>query len=438
MRKTERMKQIGYNIADISLSKEGEERISWAEVRMPVLNLIKERFEKQKPFNNLRIGCLLHVTAETANLLKTFIAGGANVSVCAANSHSTQNEVAAALVKNYGVPVFAIKGETSDQYDKHVQSVLDFNPNILIDDGADLTVTLHQRLGILDKNLKPAMGAKVKTEPDIIGATEETTTGVIRFKALEKSKLLQLPVVAVNDSQTKRFFDNRYGTGQSTMDALVRTTERLIAGKNISVCGYGWCARGIAERARGMGAIVTVTEVNPVKALEAAMDGYCVLPAREAVRNADFVITSTGDTDVITTKHFPLMKDGVIIANAGHFYVEFDYYGLKKMSSKVRQIKPFIEEFTLKSGKRIYALGEGRLINLVAANGHPADVMDMSFANQALAAEWLVQEKGKLKTQLYVVPEKLDKNIASLKLQSMGIKIDKLSAKQKKYLSSWE
>lgn len=438
MRKTERMKQIGYNIADISLSKEGEERISWAEMRMPVLNLIKERFEKEKPFNNLRIGCLLHVTAETANLIKTFIAGGANVSVCAANSHSTQNEVAAALVKNYDVPVFAIKGETSDQYDKHVQAVLDFNPNILIDDGADLTVTLHQKLGILDKNLKPVIGAKIKTKLDLIGATEETTTGVIRFKALEKSKLLRLPVVAVNDSQTKRFFDNRYGTGQSTMEAIVRTTERLIAGKNISVCGYGWCARGIAERARGMGAIVTVTEVNPVKALEAAMDGYRVLPVREAVRNADFVITSTGDTDVITTEHFPLMKDGAIIANAGHFYVEFDYYGLKKMSSKVRQIKPFIEEFTLLSGKRIYALGEGRLINLVAANGHPADVMDMSFANQALAAEWLVQEKGKLKTQLYVVPEKLDKNIASLKLQSMGIKIDKLSTKQKKYLSSWE
>lgn len=438
MRKTKGMKKIEHDIVDISLYREGEERISWAEMRMPVLNLIKERFEKQKPFNDFRIGCLLHVTAETANLIKTFIAGGASVSVCAANSHSTQNEVAAALVKNYGVPVFAIKGETGDQYDKHVQSVLDFNPNILIDDGADLTVTLHQRLGILDKNLKPIKDSKIKTDSGIIGATEETTTGVIRFKALEKSKLLQLPVVAVNDSQTKRFFDNRYGTGQSTMEAIVRTTERLIAGKNITVCGYGWCARGIAARAKGMGAIVTVTEVDPVKALEATMDGYRVLPVREAVRNADFVITSTGDTDVITTAHFPLMKDGVIIANAGHFYVEFDYYGLKKMSSKVRQIKPFIEEFTLLNGKRVYALGEGRLINLVAANGHPADVMDMSFANQALAAEWLVQKKGKLKTQLYVVPEKLDKNIASLKLQSMGIRIDKLSAKQKNYLSSWE
>jgi adenosylhomocysteinase len=438
VRKTEGMKKNDHDIADISLSREGEERISWAEMRMPVLNLIKERFKKEKPFNNLRIGCLLHVTAETANLIKTFIAGGAKVSVCAANSHSTQNEVAAALVKNYGVPVFAIKGETADQYDRHVQSVLDFNPNILIDDGADLTVTLHQRLGILDKNLKPVIGWKVKTELKLFGATEETTTGVTRFKALEKSQLLQLPVVAVNDSQTKRFFDNRYGTGQSTMEAIVRTTERLIAGKNITVCGYGWCARGIAARAKGMGAIVTVTEVDPVKALEAAMDGYCVLPAKESVRNADFVITSTGDTDVITTEHFPFMKDGVIIANAGHFYVEFDYYGLKKMSSKFRQVKPFIEEFTLPNGKRIYALGEGRLINLVAANGHPADVMDMSFANQALAAEYLVKEKGKLQSRLYVVPEDLDKSIASLKLQSMGIQIDKLSAKQKKYLSSWE
>lgn len=438
MRKTEGMEKIDYDIADISMFREGEERISWAEMRMPVLNLIKERFKKEKPLENFRIGCLLHVTAETANLLKTFIAGGASISVCAANSHSTQNEVAAALVKNYEIPTFAIKGETSDQYDRHIQSVLNNNLDILIDDGADLTVTLHQRLGILDKNLKPIIKGQKNHRTDLIGATEETTTGVTRFKALEKSKILQLPVVAVNDSQTKHLFDNRYGTGQSTMDAIVRTTERLIAGKQITVCGYGWCARGIATRARGMGAIVTVTEVDPVKALEAAMDGYCVLPAREAVRDADFIITSTGGTDVITSKHFLHMKDGAIVANAGHFYVEFDYYGLKKMSSKVRQIKPFIEEFTLPSGKRIYALGEGRLINLVAANGHPADVMDMSFANQALAAEWLIKQRGRLESKLHLLPEKLDREIATLKLKTMGISIDNLTKKQKEYLSSWE
>ena len=415
------------DIKDVSLAKVGLLRIEWAGRRMPVLKLINDEFRRKRPFKNLIVGALLHVTAETANLIYTLQAGGATVVVCAANSHSTQDEVAAALVKISGVSVFAIKGEDSKTYDKHVQRVLDFRPDIFIDDGADLTATYVSNVQ-----------SKKRSPWPVMGASEETTTGMHRLRAMENENLLPFPVIAVNDSKTKRMFDNRYGTGQSTIDAILRSTEILLAGKRVVVGGYGWCGRGVAIRARGMGASVTVTEVDSVKALEALMDGFRVMPMKSAVIDADLVITATGGTDVVTLKEALLMKDGAILANAGHFYVEFDYYGIAKACKSKKVIKEFVEEFTLPNGKRLFVLGEGRLINLVAAKGHPADVMDMSFANQALAANWFVQNKGKAENRIYLMPNEIDNRIASLKLESMEITIDSLSRKQINYLESWE
>jgi len=412
------------DIKDEKLSVKGKQRIEWAEKHMPVLRLIKERFEKEKPLNGLKIGCCLHVTTETANLMITLKAGGADVKLCASNPLSTQDDVAAALVKEYGIDVYAITGENNELYYKHINSVLDSKPNITMDDGADLVSTIHSK--------------RKECLEDIIAGTEETTTGVIRFKAMERDKVLKYPIIAVNDATTKFMFDNRYGTGQSTLDGIIRATNILIAGKNVVVAGYGWCGRGFALKAKGMGANVIVTEVNHLKALEARMDGFRVKPMNDACKIADIIVTLTGDINVIDKHHFELMKPECLIANSGHFNVEINIKALEEIKKSKRKIREFVEEYTLKDGKKIYLLGEGRLINLAAAEGHPADVMDMSFANQALSAEFIVQSKGKLEVKVHVVPEKLDKQIAQLKLAAMGIKIDSLTEEQKKYLSSWE
>ena len=412
------------DIKDEKLSVKGKQRIEWAEKHMPVLRLIKERFEKEKPLNGLKIGCCLHVTTETANLMITLKAGGADVKLCASNPLSTQDDVAAALVKEYGIDVYAITGENNELYYKHINSVLDSKPNITMDDGADLVSVIHSK--------------RKECLEDIIAGTEETTTGVIRFKAMERDKVLKYPIIAVNDATTKFMFDNRYGTGQSTLDGIIRATNILIAGKNVVVAGYGWCGRGFALKAKGMGANVIVTEVNHLKALEARMDGFRVKPMNEACKIADIIVTLTGDINVIDKHHFELMKPECIIANSGHFNVEINIKALESMKKSKRHVREFVEEYTLQDGKRIYLLGEGRLINLTAAEGHPADVMDMSFANQALSAEYIVQNKGKLDPKVYVVPEKIDKSIAKLKLAAMGIKIDSLTEEQRKYLASWQ
>ncbi|MFH1664464.1 MAG: adenosylhomocysteinase [archaeon] len=412
------------DIKDEKLSAKGKQRIEWAEKHMPVLRLIKERFEKEKPLKGLKIGACLHVTTETANLMRTLKAGGAEVKLCASNPLSTQDDVAAALVKEYGIDVYAITGESNDLYYKHINSVLDSKPNITMDDGADLVSTIHSK--------------RTECLKAIIAGTEETTTGVIRFKAMERDKVLKYPIIAVNDATTKFMFDNRYGTGQSTLDGIIRATNVLIAGKNVVVAGYGWCGRGFALKAKGMGANVTVTEVDALKALEARMDGFIVEPMNDACRKADLIVTLTGDINVIDKHHFELMKPECIIANSGHFNVEINLKALEEIKKSKRKVRDFVEEYTLTDGKKIYILGEGRLINLAAAEGHPADVMDMSFANQALSAEYIVKSKGKLESKVYVVPEDIDKNIAKLKLASMGIKIDVLTEQQKKYLSSWE
>jgi len=412
------------DIKDESLAVKGKQRIEWAEKHMPVLRLIKERFEKEKPLNGLKIGCCLHVTTETANLMITLKAGGADVKLCASNPLSTQDDVAAALVKEYGIDVYAITGENNELYYKHINSVLDSKPNITMDDGADLVSVIHSK--------------RKECLEDIIAGTEETTTGVIRFKAMERDKVLKYPIIAVNDATTKFMFDNRYGTGQSTLDGIIRATNILIAGKNVVVAGYGWCGRGFALKAKGMGANVIVTEVNHLKALEARMDGFRVKPMNDACKIADIIVTLTGDINVIDKHHFELMKPECLIANSGHFNVEINIKALEEIKKSKRKVREFVEEYTLKDGKKIYLLGEGRLINLAAAEGHPADVMDMSFANQALSAEFIVQSKGKLEVKVHVVPEKLDKQIAQLKLAAMGIKIDSLTEEQKKYLSSWE
>ena len=412
------------DIKDEKLSVKGKQRIEWAEKHMPVLRLIKERFEKEKPLKGMKIGCCLHVTTETANLMITLKAGGAEVKLCASNPLSTQDDVAAALVKEYGIDVYAITGENNELYYKHINSVLDSKPNITMDDGADLVSTIHSK--------------RKECLKGIIAGTEETTTGVIRFKAMERDKVLKYPIIAVNDATTKFMFDNRYGTGQSTLDGIIRATNILIAGKNVVVAGYGWCGRGFALKAKGMGANVIVTEVNHLKALEARMDGFRVKPMNDACKIADIIVTLTGDINVIDKHHFELMKPECLIANSGHFNVEINIKALEEIKKSKRKIREFVEEYTLKDGKKIYLLGEGRLINLAAAEGHPADVMDMSFANQALSAEFIVQSKGKLEVKVHVVPEKLDKQIAQLKLAAMGIKIDSLTEEQKKYLSSWE
>jgi adenosylhomocysteinase len=413
-----------YDIKDLGLAKKGELRVEWAMKSMPVLKLIRRRFERQKPLKGVRLAACLHVTTETAALMMTFKAGGADLRLCASNPLSTQDDAAAFLVKDLKIPVFAIKGEDNKTYYRHIHATLDLKPTLTMDDGADLVSTLHtERREIL---------------PGVKGGTEETTTGVIRLRSMAQKGVLRYPLIAVNDASTKHFFDNRYGTGQSTMDGIIRATNRLLAGSCFVVCGYGWCGRGVAMRAQGMGANVIITEMNPLKALEATMDGYRVMPMAEAAPLGDFFCTLTGDIQVIRREHFLKMKDGAILANSGHFNVEIDLESLAKISTGKRMIRDFVEEYRLKNGKRIYLLGEGRLINLASAEGHPSSVMDMSFANQALAAEYLVKKKGKLGRKVYGVPPEIDQEIARLKLESLGVKIDSLTPLQKKYLGSWE
>jgi adenosylhomocysteinase len=411
------------DIKDISLADQGRLKISWAVSNMPVLNLIKKRFLSQKPFNNIIIGACLHVTSETANLMKTLKAGGAKLALCASNPLSTQDQVAASLVKHDKIPVFAINSEDHKTYFKHIKSVLDFKPHITLDDGGDLISQLH-------KNRQN----QIKT---MIGSCEETTTGVIRLRAMEKDKALKLPVIAVNDSQTKKFFDNRYGTGQSTIDGIMRATNILLAGKNFVVAGYGWCGRGIATRARGMGANVIVCEVDPVKALEAKMDGFQVLNLEKAVKKADIIVTATGNKQVIDKKHLINLKTNVILANSGHFNVEINVLALDKLAQSKKQIRKGLVQYQLKD-KKINLLAEGRLVNLACAEGHPAEVMDLSFSNQALGCEYLLKNKQKLESKVYILPAAIDQKVASLKLKAQGIKINALTRDQKKYLQSWQ
>ncbi len=415
---------MNYGIKDINLAEKGRDKIEWAEKQMLVLLSIRKRFSNEKPLKGIRISACLHVTTETANLAITLKEGGAEVYLCASNPLSTQDDVAASLVKDFRIPVFAIKGEDTDTYYQHIEKVLSSKPNITMDDGADLVSTIHSQKKELIK--------------DVIAGTEETTTGVIRLRSMEKDEALKFPIIAVNDAQTKYLFDNRYGTGQSTIDGLLRATNILIAGKIFVICGYGWCARGLAKRANGMGAQVVITEVDPMKALEAVMDGYRVMPIKEAAKIGDIFITLTGDINVISAEEFPLMKDGAILANSGHFNVEINTEALKSLAVGRKNIREYIEEYTLKHGKKINLLAEGRLLNLSAAEGHPASVMDMSFANQALSAEYLVKEGENLQKKVYCVPEVIDKEIARLKLESMGIKIDRLTEEQERYLSSWQ
>ncbi len=415
---------MNYDVKDIKLANKGALRIEWARNSMPVLGLISERFKKEKPLSGLKIAACLHVTTETAVLADVLKIGGADVYVCASNPLSTQDDVAASLVKNSKIPTFAIKGENTDTYYKHIKAVLGVKPDITMDDGADLVSSIHQ--------------APASVYPNIIGGTEETTTGVIRLRALAKQGKLRYPIVAVNDAQTKHFFDNRYGTGQSTVDGIVRATNKLLAGSNFVICGYGWCGRGVAMRAKGMGANVFVTEVAPLMALEAVMDGFQVIPMAQAAKIGDIFVTVTGNTSVIRKEHFLVMKDGAIVSNSGHFNVEIDIEELKKLSKGKRTIREFVDEYVLRSGRRVYLLGEGRLINLAAAEGHPAQVMDMSFANQALSAEYMVKNYKNLRKDVYKVPQNIDSNIAYLKLKSMGIKIDTLTKEQEKYLASWD
>lgn len=417
-------KQTVSDVKNLSLASEGKKKIEWAGQNSPVLKLITEEFSHTKPLRGLTIGACLHVTSETANLVLAYLAGGAKVALCASNPLSTQDMVAASLVVDYGVPVFAIHGEDKKTYYKHLNQVLDFHPQLTADDGADLVTLLHTD--------------RVKQIPELIGSAEETTTGVIRLKAMAKDNALKIPVLAVNDSDTKHMFDNRYGTGQSTVDGILRSANVLLAGKRVIVCGYGWCGRGIASRMRGMGAIVTVIEVDPVKALEAAMDGFTVDQIARASKYGDIFVSATGDKMVITTDHMKRMKDGAILANSGHFNVEFDYEGIKKLAKSTRILRNNLEELTLSGEKRLYALGEGRLINLVGAEGHPAEVMDMSFANQALGAAWFVKRKGTLSPKVYVLPKAIDARVARLKLHAMGMRFDRLTKAQHTYLNSWQ
>ncbi len=415
---------MNYDIKNIKLAKRGALRIEWARDNMPVLSLIKQRFSKEKPLKGLKLAACLHVTTETGVLMEALKSGGAQVYPCASNPLSTQDDVAASLAKNLKIAVFAIKGESTKTYHKHIKSALSVKPDITMDDGADLVSAIHQTSASVYNN--------------ILGGTEETTTGVIRLRALAAQGKLRYPIIAVNDAKTKYLFDNRYGTGQSTIDGIIRSTNKLLAGANVVVCGYGWCGKGVAMRAKGLGSKVIVVEVDPLPALEASMDGFEVMPIKDAARIGDIFVTVTGDINVIRKEHFAIMKDGAIVSNSGHFNVEIDIPGLKKISKARRATRDFVEEYTLKNGRRIYLLGEGRLINLAAAEGHPACVMDMSFANQGLCAEYITKNHNKLGNQVYNVPQNLDKNIAALKLKSMGIKIDDLTQEQKKYLASWE
>jgi adenosylhomocysteinase len=413
-----------YDVADLALADAGQARIEWADRHMPVLASIRERFEREKPLDGVKLGCCLHVTTETANLVRTLMAGGADVALCASNPLSTQDETAAALVDRYGAEVYAINGEDNDSYYAHINAICDKRPQITMDDGADVVSVLH--------------GERSDLLPDVIGGTEETTTGVIRLRALEAEGKLGFPIIAVNEANTKHMFDNRYGTGQSTLDGIIRATNVLLAGSRVVVFGYGWCGRGVAMRAKGMGAHVIVCEVDPLPALEAVMDGFEVMPAVEAAREGDLFISVTGDMHVIGGELFENMKDGAIVANSGHFNVEIDIPALEKISSGKREARPLVDEYSTKDGRLIYLLADGRLVNLAAAEGHPAAVMDMSFANQALSAEHMVNNADKLEKKVYVVPEEIDKNIAALKLDTMGVKIDQLTAEQQKYLTSWD
>lgn len=413
-----------YDVKDLNLAEGGRRRIEWAEREMPVLRLIRERFAKERPLQGVRVSGCLHVTTETANLMATLQDGGADVVLTASNPLSTQDDVAAALVSHFEIPVFAIKGESNVTYYKHLNAAIDHEPQMTMDDGADLVSTLHKDRREMLEN--------------VVGGTEETTTGVIRLRAMAADGALAFPVVAVNDAQTKHFFDNRYGTGQSTIDGIIRATNVLLAGKNFVIAGYGWCGRGLAMRARGMGANVIVTEVESLPALEAVMDGFRVMPMAQAAEIGEIFVTLTGDINVIDRLHFEVMKDGAIVANSGHFNVEINIPALKEMASEVRQVRPFVEQYELADGRYINILGEGRLINLVAAEGHPSSVMDMSFANQALSLEYIHKNAGDLNNQVYAVPSEIDYQIARLKLEGMGVEIDTLTQEQIAYLNSWE
>ena len=413
-----------FDVKDTKLAEGGRLRIEWAQREMPVLSQIQERFKRERPLSGMRISACLHVTTETANLMKTLQAGGADVVLTASNPLSTQDDVAASLVSHDEIPVYAIKGESNVVYYKHIDAALDHKPHITMDDGADLVNVLHTK--------------RRELLSSVVAGTEETTTGVIRLRAMAADKALSYPIIAVNDALTKHFFDNRYGTGQSTLDGIVRATNILLAGKVFVVAGYGWCGRGLASRARGMGSDVIVTEVDPLKALEAVMDGFRVMPMEEAARVGDIFVTLTGDINVVDRHHFEVMKSGAIIANSGHFNVEINIPALAEMAVSKRLVRPFVEEYTLKDGRSIFILGEGRLINLAAAEGHPASVMDMSFANQALSLEYLVKNAGKMEKRVYSVPETIDKEIARLKLSAMSISIDDLTSEQVHYLNSWQ
>ena len=414
---------MDYDIKDLSLAEKGLLRIEWARGSMPVLAIIEERFEKERPLRGIRVSACLHVTSETANLARALKAGGAEVRICASNPLSTQDDVAAALVRHFEVPVFAIKGEDKETYYRHIASAIVHRPQITMDDGADTISVLHaDRKDLL---------------PTVIAGTEETTTGVIRLRSMERDGVLAYPIIAVNDADTKHLFDNRYGTGQSTIDGILRATNLLLAGKRVVVCGYGWCGRGVALRARGMGANVIVTEADPLKALEAVMDGYSVMPLADAARVGDLFVTLTGNLHVIREEHFQLMKDGAVVCNSGHFNVEVDLEALGGLARGRRMVREFVEEYTMQDGRRINVLGEGRLINLVSAEGHPASVMDMSFANQALSVEYAVKHRGTLEKRVYGVPKEIDVQIAALKLASMGVRIDELTPEQRRYLDSW-
>ncbi len=413
-----------YNIKDLNQAEGGRRRMDWASREMPVLASLEKRFREERPFEGVRMSCCMHVTTETANLMRTMQAGGADIVLTASNPLSTQDDVAAALVAQYEIPVFAIKGEDDKTYYKNLHAALDHKPHIVMDDGADLVSTVHKERRDLIEN--------------IIGGTEETTTGVVRLRAMAADKVLEFPMMAVNDAMTKHFFDNRYGTGQSTIDGIIRATNVLLAGKNFVVAGYGWCGRGLAMRARGMGASVIVTEIDPMVALEAVMDGFRVMPMAEAAPIGDIFITVTGDLNVVDAHHFEVMKDGALIGNSGHFNVEINIPALEKMAKGKRLVRPFVESYDLPDGRTLNILGEGRLINLAAAEGHPASVMDMSFANQALSAEFFLKNRDKLEKKVYNVPEEIDREIARLKLISMGVEIDVLTDEQIKYLGSWE
>jgi adenosylhomocysteinase len=413
-----------HDVKDLALAPAGLIRIEWADRQMPVLAEIRERFERERPLEGHRISACLHVTTETANLARTLQAGGADVLLCASNPLSTQDDVAAALVSEYGIPVFAIKGEDDDTYYSHITAAVDHHPQLTMDDGADVIGVLHSK--------------RTDQLSEIIGGTEETTTGVIRLRALEEEGRLGFPIVAVNEAKTKHLFDNRYGTGQSTIDGIIRATNVLLAGRCFVICGYGWVGRGVAMRARGMGAHVVITEVDPLRALEALMDGFEVLPTDRAAEVGDIFCTATGDKHVLSKRHFERMKDGAILANTGHFNVEIEIPALRKMAVETRVARPLVEEFRFEDGRRIYLIADGRLVNLGAAEGHPASVMDMSFANQALSAEWVVQNAGELERKVYLVPEEIDREIARLKLETMGVAIDELTQEQSRYLASWD